>query len=76
MRSSTNAYIKTSVILFRKQKKPRIGSAAALACSEQDALAAFKPWLNYSVTYMPCCITHSGTLGGYGVVSETLVGVT
>jgi hypothetical protein len=25
---------------------------------------------------MPCCITHSGTLGGYGVVSETLVGVT
>ena len=25
---------------------------------------------------MPCCITHSETLGGYGVVSETLVGVT
>ena len=45
---------------------------------QQDALAAFKPWLNYLVTYieyMLCCITHSGTLGGYGVVSETLVGV-
>ena len=43
---------------------------------QHDALASFKLWLNYSVTYMPCCITHSGTLRGYGVVSETLVGVT